>query len=312
MAGTISVCSSRARPHIMTYAFLADVRRLHPPRRPQGAGGCLGGDRDRSGGARLLIRTASHRADADGSARREPARRPRRPSHRLHDRFASQRHRPARVDRIGDGTAHGESSRISSFSVVTMSPGAVTTEPRAIVISSSRRPTRCAGYRRRTACSASSATTTTIGDMPAAMANRGVEILKDARTRLTVRGEALDLIGLRYWTTRGRDIASVARGAAKASILLAHNPSRLKEAAALSLPLMLSGHTHGGQIVLPGFGAVAARNFPIISGVGGTRPHHGIRKSRRRNCLRADSDQLPARGRAPHAPTCRPGVTAGA
>ena len=106
-------------------------------------------------------------------------------------------------------------------------------------------------------------------DMPAAMVARGVEILKDARTRLTVRGEPLDLIGIRYWTTRGRDIASIARGAAKASIFLAHNPSRLKEAAALSLPLMLSGHTHGGQIVLPGVGAVAARNFPIVSGTGG-------------------------------------------
>jgi predicted MPP superfamily phosphohydrolase len=105
-------------------------------------------------------------------------------------------------------------------------------------------------------------------EMPAAMAARGVEILKDARTRLTVRGEPLDLIGIRYWTTRGRDIATVARGAAKASILLAHNPSRLKEAAALSLPLMLSGHTHGGQIVLPGLGAIAARNFPIVSGQG--------------------------------------------
>jgi len=105
-------------------------------------------------------------------------------------------------------------------------------------------------------------------DMPAAMATRGVEILKDARTRLTVRGEPLDLIGIRYWTTRGRDIAAVARGAARASILLAHNPSRLKEAAALSLPLMLSGHTHGGQIVLPGFGAIAARSFPIVAGPG--------------------------------------------
>ena len=105
-------------------------------------------------------------------------------------------------------------------------------------------------------------------EMPTAMAARGVEILKDARTRLTVRGEALDLIGIRYWTTRGRDIASVARGAAKASILLAHNPWRLKEAAALSLPLMLSGHTHGGQIVLPGLGAIAARNFPIVAGQG--------------------------------------------
>ncbi len=105
-------------------------------------------------------------------------------------------------------------------------------------------------------------------DMPAALAVRGVEILKDARTRLTIRDQPLDLIGIRYWTTRPRDIAALARGAAPASILLAHNPSRLKEAAALSLPLMLSGHTHGGQIVLPGFGAVAGRNFPIIAGEG--------------------------------------------
>ena len=31
---------------------------------------------------------------------------------------------------------------------------------------------------------------------------------------------------------------------------------------------MLSGHTHGGQIVLPGLGALAARNFPIVAGQG--------------------------------------------
>ena len=105
-------------------------------------------------------------------------------------------------------------------------------------------------------------------DVPEAMAARGIEILMDARTRLTVRGESLDLIGIRYWTTRGRDLASVARGAARASILLAHNPSRLKDAAELSLPIMLSGHTHGGQIILPGLGAIAARNFPIVAGTG--------------------------------------------
>jgi predicted MPP superfamily phosphohydrolase len=105
-------------------------------------------------------------------------------------------------------------------------------------------------------------------DMPVAMAAKGVEILKDARTRLTIRGQPLDLLGIRYWTARARDIAALARGSAPASILLAHNPSRLREAAALSLPLMLSGHTHGGQIVLPGLGAIAGRNFPIISGEG--------------------------------------------
>ena len=92
------------------------------------------------------------------------------------------------------------------------------------------RARRC---RRRTACSASSATTTTIATCRRPWPRRGVEILRDARTRLTIRGEPLDLIGIRYWTTRGRDIATVARGAARASILLAHNPTRLNEAAAL-------------------------------------------------------------------------------
>ena len=29
---------------------------------------------------------------------------------------------------------------------------------------------------------------------------------------------------------------------------------------------MLSGHTHGGQIVLPGVGAFAAREFPVVKG----------------------------------------------
>ncbi|MCA1563966.1 MAG: metallophosphoesterase, partial [Acidobacteria bacterium] len=48
--------------------------------------------------------------------------------------------------------------------------------------------------------------------------------------------------------------------------LLAHNPRRLLEAAPLNVPLMLSGHTHGGQIVLPGIGAIAARGFPVIAG----------------------------------------------
>jgi len=105
-------------------------------------------------------------------------------------------------------------------------------------------------------------------DVPAGLAERGIEVLRDARTRLTIRGESLDLIGIRYWTRRMPEIARVVRGAAPAAILLAHTPARLTEAAALGIPLMLSGHTHGGQVVLPGLGAIAARNFPIVAGLG--------------------------------------------
>ena len=58
------------------------------------------------------------------------------------------------------------------------------------------------------------------------------------------------------------------RGAAGTVFLLAHDPRRLTEAAALKIPLVLSGHTHGGQVVLPGIGAVAKQNFPVLWGIG--------------------------------------------
>jgi predicted MPP superfamily phosphohydrolase len=104
-------------------------------------------------------------------------------------------------------------------------------------------------------------------DMPAALGRKGVQVLKDARTRLTIRGEPLDLAGIRFWTKRQADIADMVRGSAPTTILLAHDPRRLVEAAALGIPLVLSGHTHGGQVVLPLVGAIAARKFPVAEGL---------------------------------------------
>ena len=37
---------------------------------------------------------------------------------------------------------------------------------------------------------------------------------------------------------------------------------------ALNVPAVLSGHTHGGQVVLPGVGALARARFPILEGLG--------------------------------------------
>jgi uncharacterized protein len=105
-------------------------------------------------------------------------------------------------------------------------------------------------------------------DMPAALAARGVEMLKDARTTITIRGEVVDLVGIRFWTKRASDIAALARGATGTLVLLAHDPRRLTEAAGLNIPLVLSGHTHGGQVVLPGIGAIAAQKFPVVAGIG--------------------------------------------
>jgi predicted MPP superfamily phosphohydrolase len=105
-------------------------------------------------------------------------------------------------------------------------------------------------------------------EMPAALAKRHITVLKDQRTRIVIRGDALEVAGIRFWTRRPADIARVLRGATDSVLLLAHDPRRLTEAAALKVPAVLSGHTHGGQVVLPGVGAVARARFPIVEGLG--------------------------------------------
>jgi predicted MPP superfamily phosphohydrolase len=105
-------------------------------------------------------------------------------------------------------------------------------------------------------------------DMPAALVRRGFAVLRDQRTTIGVGGEPLHLAGIRFWTRKPGDVARVLRGGSNTTLLLAHDPRRLTEAAALGVPAVLSGHTHGGQIVVPGFGAIAKARFPVIAGLG--------------------------------------------
>ena len=103
-------------------------------------------------------------------------------------------------------------------------------------------------------------------DMAAALTHNRFTVLKDQHTRITVRGESLDIIGIRFWTRRMPHLTQVLKGVGENSILLAHDPRRLAQAAELNVPLVLSGHTHGGQVVLPGFGAVTKKDFPVLAG----------------------------------------------
>ena len=106
-------------------------------------------------------------------------------------------------------------------------------------------------------------------DMPAALSACHIAVLRDARTRLTIRSEILDLVGIRFWTRRTADIAKLTSPVSDSTtLLLAHDPRRLADAASIGIPAVMSGHTHGGQIVLPGVGALARRNFPVLSGLG--------------------------------------------
>ena len=104
-------------------------------------------------------------------------------------------------------------------------------------------------------------------EMPAALAAQHFAVLRDARTTLRIRGERLDLVGVRFWTRETPKIARLVGRTSATTLLLAHDPRRLIQAAELAIPAVLSGHTHGGQIVLPGLGAVAARKFPAAAGL---------------------------------------------
>ena len=105
-------------------------------------------------------------------------------------------------------------------------------------------------------------------EMPAALHQRGFAVLRDQRTRLEIRGETVDLAGLRFWTRRPADLARILGDTSGTTFLLAHDPRRLTEAAAFDVQLVLSGHTHGGQVLLPGVGAIAGRKFPVLAGTG--------------------------------------------
>lgn len=103
-------------------------------------------------------------------------------------------------------------------------------------------------------------------EVPAALTSRGFTVLKDQRTSLTVNGERLDIAGIRFWTKTPGEVANALKGTGGTTILLAHDPRRLVEAAALDVQLVLSGHTHGGQVIVPTVGAVAGRKFPVLAG----------------------------------------------
>ncbi len=103
-------------------------------------------------------------------------------------------------------------------------------------------------------------------EVPAALATRGFTVLKDQRTELAIRGERLDIAGIHFWTRTPGDIATVLKGTGGTTMLLAHDPRRLAEAAALDVQLVLSGHTHGGQVIVPLLGPIAGRKFPVLAG----------------------------------------------
>src|SRR5215212_333919 len=91
--------------------------------------------------------------------------------------------------------------------------------------------------------------------MAPAMEAMGIRMLFNECEPITHRGSRIYLAGIddaHFY--RADDIAKAASGIPKHafSILLSHTPEVYQKAAAAGFDLMLSGHTHGGQLCLPG------------------------------------------------------------
>ena len=112
-----------------------------------------------------------------------------------------------------------------------------------------------------------------------ALRRSGVEILRNQHTTVTVRGQAIQIVGLDdAYTGHARPDAAVAGLRRDLPVLaLSHIAEEADRLWPRGIPLVLSGHTHGGQITL-------ARLHEITLGkIGGHKYVHGLYGSREAN-----------------------------
>jgi predicted MPP superfamily phosphohydrolase len=99
----------------------------------------------------------------------------------------------------------------------------------------------------------------------------GIPILHNKSQRMTVRGKSFQLVGVGdLWAQQVDAPAAFESVDSKEPvILLAHNPDTKEEVGKYAWDLMLCGHTHGGQVILPIGGARFApvRDKRYVSGL---------------------------------------------
>lgn len=92
-----------------------------------------------------------------------------------------------------------------------------------------------------------------------ALERNHLAVMNNVNTTLRRGSDVLQLAGIDDWSWAGADWSRAFHGLDKKqpTVLLSHQPAVLDLAESKQVSLILSGHTHGGQISLPGLGAPA-------------------------------------------------------
>jgi predicted MPP superfamily phosphohydrolase len=91
--------------------------------------------------------------------------------------------------------------------------------------------------------------------------HNGIAVLRNSHVRLRRKGQSLYLAGiddLLYEADLGRALKGIPQKAS--TILLSHNPGIIGAASQAGVQLVLSGHTHGGQVNIPFLGNIWGRS----------------------------------------------------
>lgn len=104
-----------------------------------------------------------------------------------------------------------------------------------------------------------------------ALERRKIGVLNNANTAIRRGSDVLQLAGIDDWSWNQTDWPRALNGldAKRPSVLLSHQPTVLDLAQTAGISLILSGHTHGGQVSLPFIGAPARyadNDFKYIRG----------------------------------------------